>query len=77
MSKTHDPKAVGGLRKSLLRDYIMPYWLKDTIVAVYFVASVVMLAVLGCSDLVEGRTALWLLLGWAAWGEAMHLADWY
>lgn len=63
-------------RKSLLGDYIMPYWLTDTIVALYFVASIAMFAVLG-GELVEGRTALWLVLGWAAWGGAMKLADWY
>ena len=75
MSKTHGPRDVGGLRKSLLGDYIMPYWLTDTIVALYFVASIAMFAVLG-GELVEGRTALWLVLGWAAWGGAMKLADW-
>lgn len=54
----------------------MPDWLIGTIVALYFVASIAMFAVLG-GELVEGRTALWLVLGWAAWGGAMKLADWY
>ena len=76
MSKTHDPRAMGGLRKSLLGDYIMPEWLKDVIAALYFVLSIVLFVIVS-GELVDGHTGLWLVLGWAAWGGAMKLADWY
>ena len=67
---------MGGLRKSLLEDYIMPDWLQDTIVALYFVLSIAMFVIVS-GELVDGHTALWLVLGWGAWGGAMKLADWY
>lgn len=54
----------------------MPEWLKDVIVALYFIASFAMFGAMGV-ELIDGRTALWLLLGWFAWGGAMKLADWY
>lgn len=67
---------MGGLRKSLLGDYIMPDWLKDVIVALYFVLSIAMFVIVS-GELVDGHTGLWLVLGWGAWGGAMKLADWY
>lgn len=54
----------------------MPEWLKDVIAALYFVLSIALFVIVS-GELVDGHTGLWLVLGWAAWGGAMKLADWY
>lgn len=54
----------------------MPDWLQDTIVAIYFIASIVLFVAIS-GEVLDGYTSLWLMLGWMAWGGAMKLADWY
>lgn len=75
MSKTHGPRDVGGLRKSLLGDYIMKYLVQDILVALYYVWFSVFF-MWAMIDPMNARMFVALFVPTAAAGIAMKLADW-
>lgn len=66
---------MGGLRKSLLGDYIMKYLVQDILIALYYIWSFVFF-MWAMIDPMGGRMFLALLVPTMIVGIAMKLADW-